>query len=444
MMRTREELTTEFDRLGIPYTQPGFYDHTNFAAVERNDPAFLERYAEFVDLASFTPDYLEKVRRIVPEVACFLYRKLVEDGRLGACIDANTVFTRFLEREGVWNYLVGGSVAVDYGATTDLDGRHWRHLSHPSNPVAAGHAWICAPPYKVVDITITRQLGVTEQEHQLIGDYLMEERFEQEGVTFDIHDIMDPECWLDFGHPPPLHLVYLQHPGIRRVLQRFKPFTIRRGDVTLKYMPCKISAPTLPFHQSGTFCFSGKPPLELYAEYKAQTERRSSAAPSSSNVTDVVPPPPTVNHQSVESAVSPAAAQPANSDSEVEMTNPGNPTADQVDKLERQLAYNRRLSSVPARIVTDLLRQAGSLPLLAKKGTPRHRQQMDAARQILADLLPTGTGDMTQARASGWIGTLGTANWDRFLAQAARDQAPPQSEEAFRQGVAQRIAAAIA
>jgi hypothetical protein len=45
---TAEDLIRDFDKKGIPYHTPGFYDHPNFLAVERMDATYLERYALFV------------------------------------------------------------------------------------------------------------------------------------------------------------------------------------------------------------------------------------------------------------------------------------------------------------------------------------------------------------------------------------------------------------
>lgn len=64
-----DQLEAEFQRLGIDYREPGFYDTPAFLAVERMDPRFLSYYAEYVDRRTYTAEYMDRVRELVPRLA---------------------------------------------------------------------------------------------------------------------------------------------------------------------------------------------------------------------------------------------------------------------------------------------------------------------------------------------------------------------------------------
>lgn len=96
-------MPTRLAGLGLDLTKPGFYDDPAFLAAERRDPRLLEAYAYFIDGISLDENYVEYVRERTHATVTFLHRALVEDGRMGACVDVSAALSRFLERQGVWN-----------------------------------------------------------------------------------------------------------------------------------------------------------------------------------------------------------------------------------------------------------------------------------------------------------------------------------------------------
>src|SRR5882762_6732324 len=151
------EIEREFRKHGIDYSRPGFYDTAAFKAVEREHPAFLMAYAEYVDSLVFPEEYTTRAKYCATDAASFMFSELVKDGRKGACIDASGVLQRVLDREGVWNYVVEGALRVqfpDYSGIRDL---HFWPLVHPDNPARTGHAWLRVPPFRVIDITLPVQ-----------------------------------------------------------------------------------------------------------------------------------------------------------------------------------------------------------------------------------------------------------------------------------------------
>ena len=149
----KNELETMFDKLGIDYSRPGFYDTPEFKEVEEGALAFITSYAEYIDTLTFSPEYLGRARRRTSEAAEFMFAELVKDGRRGACIDASGVLQRILDRELIWNYMPDGGLRIQYPEESKIPDSYFWPIVHPDNPAQTGHAWLRVPPYVIVDIT---------------------------------------------------------------------------------------------------------------------------------------------------------------------------------------------------------------------------------------------------------------------------------------------------
>ena len=112
------EIERDFLVRQIPLNSPGFYDHPSFMEVERGNPSYLNNYARFVHDRQRTPAYDEHVRQTVPIVARVFHEHLKANGRLGACVDISGVLSRALEMEGVWNFVVKGSLTIEFPRKT--------------------------------------------------------------------------------------------------------------------------------------------------------------------------------------------------------------------------------------------------------------------------------------------------------------------------------------
>lgn len=71
-----------FQRKGIPFDAPGFYDHLNFVKQEQRDPRFLELYARYVEAKAYDFDYLAATEQKVAIAANVLESAVRADGRL--------------------------------------------------------------------------------------------------------------------------------------------------------------------------------------------------------------------------------------------------------------------------------------------------------------------------------------------------------------------------
>jgi hypothetical protein len=195
-MPTREQLEAKFRRLGIDFANPGFYDSAEFRAVEHGDPTFLNSYAQYVQRLTLPPEYLERARTVVRNTAEFLYHELVADGRRGACVDISSAMLRFLERQGIWCHVVCGGLRVEFPAGSRIRPK-WFYPLMRNNHTFTGHAWIYAPPFRLVDLSVSLQPYPPEQQRYLSG-YTMVEQCHQPPTQTTIRDLMENELVEDF------------------------------------------------------------------------------------------------------------------------------------------------------------------------------------------------------------------------------------------------------
>jgi hypothetical protein len=263
-------LEREFADAGIDVTAPGFCDSRAFINAEARDRELLLKYARYVRVRPYNVTYANRVRTRVPSVAEFLTAELARDGRLGACIDASAVALRFLEREGIWGFAVVGSLVVDF---INPRGRRriLHHFVHPDNPAKAGHAWLCVPPYDVVDVTIQAQSGFTAGERTRLAPILAERASTDGNIALD--ELAEPELLEQFlaEHGRPGRLDDFVTEPLRAFWTRSPARVVATQSVRLKYIDCGINAGDgLPLEEMRNLVLSGRGPGELHAEFVAR------------------------------------------------------------------------------------------------------------------------------------------------------------------------------
>jgi hypothetical protein len=268
------DLQRLFDGRHIDYSRPGFYDDVNFAAAERQNPKFLEKYAEFIEAQNFSADYLQRARTTTLQAVEYLYAELRKDGRLGACIDLSLTLSRFLEREEIWNYFVAGALGVYFPEQSRLRPKYLSPIMAPGNPARAGHAWLKVPPFVVVDVTLPLQ-PFSAREAVFITRPVVQEISVPAEPT--IEELVEPEAAELFeGHhrrlPTMNDLPAFGVPHLVEFMREFPAFLVTLDEIRLKYVPTAISAPDAPLERMHNLCLSGKYPVQLYDEW--QQERR--------------------------------------------------------------------------------------------------------------------------------------------------------------------------
>ena len=148
---TSKQLERLFDERGIDFARPGFYDSPRFREGEAEDPVFLANYAEYVNARAYSAEYLDVVRETVPRLSQVLFAELEAARVDGACVDLSNALVRMLENEGIWSCAVGGGITVSFPRASRLPQAHFAPIA--PRRIAAGHMWVCVPPFRVVDVT---------------------------------------------------------------------------------------------------------------------------------------------------------------------------------------------------------------------------------------------------------------------------------------------------
>ena len=257
-----DELAELFRRLEIPTSDPGFCDHPSFLELERQNPELLNLYAAFVARSRYSPEYLERAEVKIRRAAQALHRELLAHGRLGACVDISGILSRILDREGIWNTCVKGSLTISFPPESGIGPRYF--WSCDRGEFVAGHAWLLAPPFTVVDIS-ARQQPYEGLESNYIPEYVLSN--DSEPTHVEVEDIISPEVRLAMvqqGIPPDRHLEFGARyvPGIFAAIP---PIMVPGMDgSSLKYSPVAINAPDCPLEEMRNMDFGGMTPWELY------------------------------------------------------------------------------------------------------------------------------------------------------------------------------------
>lgn len=261
--KTHEELASDFRARGIPINIPGFCDHPSFLAVERDNPSYLNHYAAFVAKKTYDPEYLEHAKIIVAKAASLLHKELVDNGRLGACVDISGILGRILDGEGIWNCTIKGSLTVTFPPEAKKESRYFWSVDHGN--FIAGHAWIYAPPYTVVDIAVKQQ-PYDEDEYIYLPETVLSA--ERKQVMVKVDDIVSPSAraeMLAHGVPPDQHL-YIAAQYIPDIFESFPAVSIKGlQGATLKYSPAAVHALDGTFEGMKNMSFNGLTPWELYS-----------------------------------------------------------------------------------------------------------------------------------------------------------------------------------
>jgi len=231
-----QDIERDFWESGIPTNAPGFYNHPEFIAREQVNGDYLNNYARFVHAQSYSEAYLVRASRIIPAATKAVFDELTRDGRQGACVDASSVLSKSLERHGIWNFVVKGSLTITYPARTGIRPQYFYTLD--SGHFTAPHAWLFAPPFVVVDATLRHQ-GHNRAELGHLPDFVLAESVLPAFAT--VQDLVSPEI-LQHSAAKGLSIADMitEYIDFMRV---FPAAETRFSETSLKYFPCAVSAP---------------------------------------------------------------------------------------------------------------------------------------------------------------------------------------------------------
>lgn len=266
-----EQLDHKFASLGLDTTKLEFYNDAAFLNEERRHPELLWDYEEFVLKRRYSSDYDARARQTIPRMVDYLFNELVRDGRLGACLDACLSACKILERYGFWNVVQAGSFTAELPDAPSRKIRYWPEFAPQGSNVKVGHAWLVVPPFKLIDLTLTRQ-EQNEDLRTMLPSYLIATDVGPvEGVSFeDMVDIDLKTQWIQRGLPlPSIQQLMAQNKPVARHLTRFRPFSVKHGTATLKYFPVRPALPEEKFEDQKAHCWSGRQTSEMFRDLAA-------------------------------------------------------------------------------------------------------------------------------------------------------------------------------
>lgn len=264
-LRNFNEIKRDFTKRNIDITQVGFYDSPAFMRVEQNNPSYLNNYAKYVQLNKYNSAYLAKVREKVPFIANLLYKELQKEGRLGACVDMSATLSRILEREGIWNHVVFGSVSTEYPKESRLEnGRFWCvDVSVGGVRPTAPHAWVVVPPYHIVDLTIKMQPYSQGQDKYLPEIIISENIRPYTPVAEDLINTAYVHQLRRIGINDVINYVIPQFKEFNAI---FPAVSVEENDCTFHYVPTSVSAPDTSFEEAVNLKLNGRYGYKLYQD----------------------------------------------------------------------------------------------------------------------------------------------------------------------------------
>lgn len=261
------DLVAEWEQDGVPCEQPGFYDHPHYVRTERDQPDYIAAYARYVRERTYAPAYLARSRQVIREAAALLGRAVAEDGRPNLCVAVSKVLSKMLEREGVWNYVAAGALAVAFHVGPQRLTRHF--FPFDVRPVDAAHAWVVAPPFRVVDLTIRQQRYPGPVQAYLPPHVLARHT---QPAPIQLQELCAPALLrgLHLGGFSDGDILERVWPGGHRFSACFPPERLPAADAWLTYVPTRIVTPEGDLPHLNGLSINGKTPEHLYRQLREQ------------------------------------------------------------------------------------------------------------------------------------------------------------------------------
>jgi len=260
---SHEDIRNCFLQHDIPIGLPGFYDHPNFIEIENSNDFFLANYARFVSTLSFDENYIAKARNKIPIIVNELYAQMANDNHIGRCIDISAVLSRILEKEELWNFVFKGSLSIEFPEQSNISNKYFWSVDR--GDFAARHAWVYAPPYNVIDLSV-RQQPYFENEIDFLPNYVIaEDMVITEATT---HEIISPEVidhLISCGIPLANQLEHVNN-ETPAFIELFPSKSISIHGVSFKYIPIAGLANDCPLEGIANINFQEKTPLQVYNE----------------------------------------------------------------------------------------------------------------------------------------------------------------------------------
>lgn len=257
------ELEQELLSRGIDEDKPNFHNNTECIEYVGREPEFNETYACFVQRRPYSDSYLRRSEKVIEIASRVLHDELMSDGRLGACIDASGVLTQSLELLGIWSYQVVGSLTITFPHESGLAPLYF--YTQDVGEFEAAHSWIVAPPFAIVDVTISTQRydsGV----NALLPEVVLQR--DVENADYSIEDLCSPS-YLAGARKAGIDTRSLERESRKNLAafhEAFAPSRLTHESTELKYIPMGIISFDGALEGNKSLCLNGRSGFDIYKD----------------------------------------------------------------------------------------------------------------------------------------------------------------------------------
>ncbi len=239
--------------------KPGFYDEPEFLALEQNNPAVLEDYARYVLNRKRSHEEDTRTRRVVQSIAEAIGAESSLNDRLGNCANYSMAIMRMLEAQGIWCFMVKGSIRFDFAPELKLEPQHFwvRDISLDFEGGFMGHAWVVAPPFVILDFTIGSQRMLHGENDYIPHNVILEEPNAPASAPLLVLYHADP------NHRPSS---FRQTPDLAKLWRSLPPRIVVADKVKITYQPDGVSAPDIGLGAMQRPSIGGRIPSTFYQE----------------------------------------------------------------------------------------------------------------------------------------------------------------------------------
>jgi hypothetical protein len=235
---------------GVDTSQFGFYDQPAFLDQEARDPTFLEVYAGWVQTRPYSQDYAQRVRAIVPRLAETLAGEFEANDMQRSCVAASSMMPRILDRLGIWSFGLRGSLTMEVPARQIWRGQALIDVADFPG-AELGHAWVVAPPFRIIDPTIRLQNPPGDAICEYVPAFVAVEDTARV-VRPNVTDVVSAEiraryAFMEGREDPQLH--YRLNPSLRDFSRNFPTLETTVEELTLRYVPAGVRISDVPLEQ---------------------------------------------------------------------------------------------------------------------------------------------------------------------------------------------------
>lgn len=236
---------------GIDTSLIEFYNQTPFLEQEKTDPRYARHLSRWLSRRPMSDSYRSRVSRVVPAVAERAATLFEESDMVASCVNGSFMLSKVLERAGIWNHVIHGSVVMEVASQGIWRGFHT--ADDKDFPDAfLGHAWVFAPPYHVVDVTIAKQRW-DDEERPFVPAHIIS-RFTSR-LDVQLNDVVATRLYPRLNDHPSWgkrQLIYDLLPELHEMEGDIAPMGVAVEETKIRYIPVSIIIPEGPLEQANS------------------------------------------------------------------------------------------------------------------------------------------------------------------------------------------------